>query len=151
MAKNITIPRDLFGSVAFRQLPTLEYRLLIELIALQQDSSAPGVQCSARWAAKVCAMQKSAAHDALLCLEERGFIVRIGSSGRGGAAHWRITCLPFLGDPPTREYSDTGLTWRSVKAKHVELARGKPFFTPEMSGGEAGGNVVIFKKKRAAK
>ena len=149
--KNITIPRDLFESIAFRQLPLLEYRLLIELIALQQDSKTDGVQCSARWAAKVCAMQKSAAHDALLCLEERGFIVRIGSSGRGGAAHWRVTCLPFLGEPATHDYSDTSRTWRSVKAKHAELARGKPFFTPEMSGGETGGNVVLFKKKRASK
>jgi hypothetical protein len=151
MDKNITIPRDLFESVSFRQLPPLEYRLLIELIALQEDSKADGVQCSARWAAKVCARQKSGAHDALICLEERGFIVRLGSSGRGAAAHWRITCLPFLGEPPTREYSDASLTWRSVQAKQAKAARGKPFFTPEMMGGETGGSVAIFKKKRAPK
>jgi hypothetical protein len=151
MAKGITIPRDLFESIAFRQLPLLEYRLLIELIALQQDSKTDGVQCSARWGAKVCGMQKSAAHDALQCLEERGFIVRVGSSGRGGAAHWRITSLPFLGEPPTREYSDTSLTWRSVQLKQAREVRGKPFFTPEMDGGSTGGNVVLFKEKRASK
>jgi hypothetical protein len=151
MAKNIIIPRDLFESIAFRQLPPLEYRLLIELIALQADSKTAGVQCSARWAAKVCGLKKSAAHDALQCLEERGFIVRVGASGRGGAAHWRVTCLPFLGEPPTRDYSDTNRTWRSVQLKHAKAARGEPFFTPEMAGGETGGNVVLFKKKRASK
>jgi DNA-binding MarR family transcriptional regulator len=77
MTRGITIPRDLFESLAFRQLPPLEYRLLVELIALQQDSKTDGVRCSARWAAKVCGLKKSAAHDALRCLEERGFIVRI--------------------------------------------------------------------------
>jgi hypothetical protein len=107
MAKNITIPRDLVESVAFRQLPSLEYRLLIELIALQQDGKAPGVQCSVTWAAKVCCACKSPAGRALTCLEERGFIVRIGSSGLGGAVQWRVTCLPFLGEPATHDYSDT--------------------------------------------
>jgi hypothetical protein len=151
MAKSITIPRALFESVAFRQLPPLEYRLLIELIALQADSKADGVKCSARWAAKVCASSKSPAGRALLCLEGRGFIVRIGSSGSGAAAHWRITSLPFLGEPPTREFLDASLTWRSVQSKQAKAARGKPFFTPEMMGRETGARVVLFKKKRASK
>jgi hypothetical protein len=148
MAKNITIPRDLFESVAFRQLPPLEWRLLVEMVALQADSKEEdGVRCAARWAAKVCATSKSPAGRAIACLEERGFISRIGPVENGAPARWRITCLPFLGEPPTHEYSDVRRTWRSVQLKHAKAARGKPFFTPEMAGGSTGGSVVLFKKR----
>jgi hypothetical protein len=144
-ARGVTIPRDLFESIAFRQLSALEYRLLIELIALQADSKTDGVRCSARWAAKVCSSSKSPAGRALACLEERGFIVRISATERGAPMSWRITCLPFLGDPATRDYRDTSLTWRSIEKGRAKAVRGQPFFTPEMESG----SVVKFEKKRA--
>ena len=136
MAKGVTIPIELFESQAFRDLPPLEWRLIVELVAMQLDTRADGVKCSARWAAKVCGTSKSPAGRALLTLEERGFLVRIGGRGMSAPADaatiWRVTCLPYAGDPPTFDFLNDQLTWRSVKLKRSRQLRGVSFFTPEM-------------------
>jgi hypothetical protein len=95
--------------VAFRELSTVDRSLLMDLfnIARNLGTDTP-IGCSARKAADLLKMGKSTGAQALSSLEAKGFLISVvrGLQHRKErvASNWRLSFLPFKGNPPTREY-----------------------------------------------
>jgi hypothetical protein len=105
---------------AFRALTSVERSLLYELFALaRQIGTDTPIRCSASMASDMLNMGRTSGFGALSALEAKGFIVSIRRSrpheSERVASNWRLTFLPFRGDPPTRDF-----VRRYFKAKDME-------------------------------
>jgi hypothetical protein len=130
----VSIPDHLFSHPAYKKLDSFERNVMTEMLALarRQGTGYP-LNCSARMAASMCNMSKSQADRTLASLEKKGFIVSKGRGFKRGlvkiASQWRITCLPYQGEAPTRDYVRT---YYKGQDKLADDAKGQPFFTPEL-------------------
>jgi len=133
-----SLPDYTFTHPAYRALSPLERVLLGELLAIaQRVGTSEPIVCSARQAANMCNVQKSAAAEALSSLKKKGFLVLVktGERRRGvkasAASEYRITCLPYQGEPPTCDYH---LVYcKDLNRKQAALIkRGVKFLTPEL-------------------
>jgi hypothetical protein len=94
---------------AFRELSTVDRSLLMDLFNMTRNlGTDTPIGCSARMAADMLKMGKSTGAQALSSLEAKGFLISVvrGIQHRKErvASNWRLTFLPFKGNPPTREY-----------------------------------------------
>jgi hypothetical protein len=117
----VAIPDHLFTHPAYRALPPTERVILIELLALaKRVGTDEPVVCSVAMAANMANVKRSVAARALLSLRKRGFIAIVNpdktwrGATAGVAAEYRITCLPYQGEPPSAEYNL--LHWKAVDA-----------------------------------
>jgi hypothetical protein len=112
-------PTFLFGHPAYRALPPTERALLIELVLLAANDIGTDepLVCSSATAGNMANVSWQVARRALLGLRQKGFIVLIKSGERrrgttaGLASEWRVTCLPYQGEPPTADYNR--LYWKA--------------------------------------
>jgi hypothetical protein len=127
----------------------MERWLILELIARKSriDKVAIGkgstpddiVGCSIREAANLLGTNKSTAGRTMAHLTAAGFIEAArepskGQRGRGTSTGWRLTFLPFRGDPATHDY----IKIRDPAARQADADRvaGQSFFVPGMDGYE---------------
>jgi hypothetical protein len=94
---------------AFRELSTVDRSLLMDLFNMARNlGTDTPIGCSARMAADMLKMGKSTGAKALSSLEAKGFIISVGRGLQHRkervARNWRLSFLPFQGNPPTREY-----------------------------------------------
>jgi hypothetical protein len=115
----LSIPEHVWTHPAYRALGLLERVLLGEMLALAHRVGTDGpIGCSVDMAANMANVRRSMAGRALLSLRKKGFlaIIRSGERRRGAtggmATEWRVTCLPYQGDPPTADYNFTH--WKAV-------------------------------------
>jgi hypothetical protein len=132
----VSIPDHLFSSRPYRALAPLERCLLIELLAVAKrvGTDAP-IRFSVQQAGDVCGVSRRHGARAMSSLETTGFLVRIERGEkhqrRGFSSSWRITCLPFQGEPPTCDYNR--IFDRAHNRKVADSRKGETkFFTPEM-------------------
>jgi hypothetical protein len=118
----VSVPDHVFTHPAYRALSPIERCLLVELLALaRQIGTDEPIGCSYDMAADMLNVPRSVAGRTLMALRERGFLIlarsgaRRSGSAAGIAAGWRITCLPYRGDPPTCEYNR--IHWKAVDKK----------------------------------
>lgn len=136
-----SIPEHLFTHRAFRALGVAERWLIVELIArknrvdklCRQNRRAPDdvVGCSVREAADMLGLRKSQAADILAGLRSKGFLAEArepskGPLRRGTSTGWRLTFLPFRGEPATCEYLK--IADRAERQADAERLAGQPFF-----------------------
>jgi hypothetical protein len=119
---------------AFRELAPVERSLLYELFAMARRlGTETPIGCSASMAANMCDVSRRYGVTLLSALEEKGFIVSIvrGRQHRQErvASNWRLSFLPYRGNPPTREY-----VRRFYKAKDMEAfeATNAKFFNEKL-------------------
>jgi hypothetical protein len=145
----VTIPDHVFTSPAFRALDVTERWLIVELIArkarIDKIASAKGktrddiLGCSIREAANLLGVSKSGAGRAMATLLDKGFIAEArepskGQRRRGTSTGWRLTFLPFQGEPATFDYLK--IADRAVRQADAERVAGQPFYVPGMAGYE---------------
>ena len=119
---------------AFRALKPVERVLVDELLYLaRRFGTDEPIIFSTGMAANGANVKRSVAARALLGLRKKGFIVslksgdrRSGAKGRK-AAEWRLTFLPFKGEPPTLDYRAA-----HYKALSPDLDPNEKFLTPEL-------------------
>ena len=119
---------------AFRALKPVERVLVDELLYLaRRFGTDEPIIFSTGMAANGANVKRSVAARALLGLRKKGFIVslksgdrRSGAKGRK-ATEWRLTFLPFKGEPPTLDYRAA-----HYKALPPDLDPNEKFLTPEL-------------------
>jgi hypothetical protein len=144
-----SIPDHLFTHPAFRALDVTERWLILELNTrkgrIDKITRAKGktpddiLGCSIREAANLLGVSKSGAGRAMATLLEKGFIAEArepskGQSRRGTSTGWRLTWLPFQGEPATFDYLK--IADRVVRQSDAERVAGQAFFVPGMAGYE---------------
>jgi hypothetical protein len=138
-AKAASIPDHLFTHPTFRALGVGERWLILELSTRKGQIADDVVGCSVREAADMLGLHKSQAADILAGLRLKGFIADArdpskGQHRRGTSAGWRLTWLPFRGEPGTFEYIK--LADRAARQADAERVAGQAFFVPGMVGYE---------------
>jgi hypothetical protein len=130
----VSIPDHVFTHPAYRALQPVERVLLDELlyVARRLGTDEP-IIFSADMAANGANVKRSVAARALLGLRKKGFIVclksgdrRSGAKGRK-ATEWRLTFLPYQGEPPTLDYRAA-----HYKVLPPDLDPNEKFLTPEL-------------------
>jgi hypothetical protein len=119
---------------AFRELSPVARSLLLDLFNVARciGTETP-IGSSSRMAADMLKMGKSTGAEAISELEASGFIVSVvrGRQHRRErvASNWRLTFLPFKGNPPTRDF-----VRRHFKAKDMEAfeATNAKFFNEKL-------------------
>jgi hypothetical protein len=119
---------------AFHELSPVSRSLLLGLFNMARSFGTDRpIGCSARMAADMLKMGKSTGAEAISELEASGFIVSVvrGLQHRKErvAGNWRITFLPFKGNPPTRDF-----VRRHFKTKDMEAfeATNAKFFNEKL-------------------
>jgi hypothetical protein len=125
---------EVMTSGAFRDLAPAERSLLFELFKMARGiGTDEPIWCAASMAANMCDVSRRYGVTLLSALEEKGFIVSIvrGRQHRQErvASNWRLSFLPYRGNPPTREY-----VRRFYKAKDMEAfeATNAKFFNEKL-------------------
>jgi hypothetical protein len=132
-----SIPDHLFTNPAFRALGVAERWLILELNTRKAQIADDVVGCSVREAADMLGLHKSQAADILAGLRLKGFIADArdpskGQHRRGTSTGWRLTWLPFQGEPPSFDYLK--IADRVARQADAERVVGQPFYIPGMDG-----------------
>jgi hypothetical protein len=119
---------------AFRDLSPIERWLLVDLFNVARSiGTDTAIGCSARVASDMIGMGRTSGFAALAALEEKGFIASVRRSRphktERVASNWRITFLPFKGNPPTRDYVRRFYKAEDMKAFEATNAK---FFNAEL-------------------
>jgi hypothetical protein len=136
---NVSMPDHLFASPAFRALGVSERWLIFELTVRKSRIADDIVGCSVREAANLLGTNKSTAGRTMAHLAAAGFIeaARESSKGqraRGTSTGWRLTFLPFQGEPATHDYIK--IADRAARQADADRVAGLPFYVPGMDGYE---------------
>jgi hypothetical protein len=117
--KRLVTPPSLYQTPTYRALRLSSRAMLEGMVRLARRKKADGwISLSVRGAADLISVTIRVAHAALRQLEEFGFLVcleRGRYEKKRVATTWRITCLPALGEPASREYEKPEFLKRAWK------------------------------------
>jgi hypothetical protein len=128
----VSVPKHLWDSRAFRALDEYEKVIMFAILAKAREYGTDRPIIFSARMGEPYGIGRTRTAQALAGIRECGFIVEEGSPRRGKntgvAAMWRVTCLPFQGNPPTYDYQQ--IFYKNADLKAAEKVRGEPWEAP---------------------
>jgi hypothetical protein len=129
---SVSVPKHLWDSRAFRALDEYEKVIMFAILAKAREFGTDRPIIFSARMGEPYGIGRTRTAQALAGIHECGFIVEEGKPRRGKntgvAATWRVTCLPFQGNPPTYDYQR--IFYKNADLKAAEKVRGEPWEAP---------------------
>ena len=128
----VSVPKHLWDSRAFRALDEYEKVIMFAILAKAREYGTDRPIIFSARMGEPYGIGRTRTAQALAGIHECGFIVEEGKPRRGKntgvAATWRVTCLPFQGNPPTYDYQR--IFYKNADLKAAEKVKGEPWESP---------------------
>jgi hypothetical protein len=129
---SFSVPKHLWDSRAFRALDEYEKVIMFAILAKAKEFGTDRPIIFSARMGEPYGIGRTRTAQALAGIQECGFIVEEGKPRRGKntgvAATWRVTCLPFQGNPPTYDYQR--IFYKNEDLKAAEKVKGQPWEAP---------------------